>query len=398
MIKPKFLVLGHEFERKQTGDIRAAISKAKSSGIEVVFHSGDRNVNIASSFWRTETTSPQKTAFIDFMRICRRREVDLDFIKTSINEFSSIHTLVIGDLIVDEFINTQPLGLSSEAPVVVVKEIEKNQYIGGAGVVAAHVASLAANSYFLSVSGDDEARKIALEKLKQYGVKADILIDPTRPTTFKTRYIAGNQKIFRVSRLMDHDIESELEDQIIHKIRALAPTLDNIIVSDFVYGVITEKILVELNRVAKKFNIRIFGDLQCSSQVGNVLKFKNFDMIFPTEKEARIAIENKDDGLEFVAKSVFKRSKCHKLIIKLGDDGLIVYDKKNDYFTESEHFPALSTSPVDVSGAGDSVLASISTAITCGMSLMDAAAFRGYCSIMLCGNNRQLSNAERRVK
>ena len=57
LIKPKFLVLGHEFERKQTGDIRAAISKAKSSGIEVVFHSGDRNVNIASSFWRTETTS-----------------------------------------------------------------------------------------------------------------------------------------------------------------------------------------------------------------------------------------------------------------------------------------------------------------------------------------------------
>ena len=95
---------------------------------------------------------------------------------------------------------------------------------------------------------------------------------------------------------------------------------------------------------------------------------------------------------------------CHKLIIKLGDDGLIVYDK-NRLLTESEHFPALSTSPVDVSGAGDSVLASISTAITCGMSLMDAAAFGSIvasCCVETIGNfpmqRDALNNKNRHVK
>ena len=106
--------------------------------------------------------------------------------------------------------------------------------------------------------------------------------------------MAGKQKLFRVSRLMDTNINFELENKLIRKIEKLAPLLDNIIVSDFVYGVITDRVLAKLVEVSAQYEIRIFGDLQCSSQVGNVLKFKNFDMIFPTEKEARIAINNKD--------------------------------------------------------------------------------------------------------
>ena len=256
-------------------------------------------------------------------------------------------------------------------------------------MVASHVASMGANCHFLSVSGDDDQRQFAIQKLSEYNVQAEIVVDKNRPTTFKTRYMAGNQKLFRVSRLMDTDINVELEDQLIQKIEELGPSLDNIIVSDFVYGVITDRVLAKLVEVSAQHNIRIFGDLQCSSQVGNVLKFQNFDMIFPTEKEARIAINNKDDGLEFVSKTVFERSHCNNLIIKLGANGLIAYSKKESGFIESEHFPALSVNPVDVSGAGDSVLAAISTAITSGINMLDAVAFgciAASCSVEVLGN------------
>jgi sugar/nucleoside kinase (ribokinase family) len=144
-------------------------------------------------------------------------------------------------------------------------------------------------------------------------------------------------------------------------------------------------VLAKLMEVSAQHNIQIFGDLQCSSQVGNVLKFQNFDMIFPTEKEARIAINNKDDGLEFVSQTVFERSHCNNLIIKLGANGLIAYLKTKNGFTESEHFPALSINPVDVSGAGDSVLATVSTAITSGMNTLDSAALG--CIVASCAVN-----------
>ena len=390
LTKPKFLVLGNEFERDRPKEIDVLINHAKQLDIRVLFHSGDRNLNLGNKFQSGEATfSKQDATNENFVRTCRRRGIDLTSAARAMDRLSSINTLVIGDLIVDEFISCEPLGLSSEAPVVVVKEIEKTKFIGGAGIVATHVSNIGANCHFLSVAGNDEQREFALEKLSDYQVNAEVLIDRNRPTTFKSRYMVGNQKIFRVSRLMDTDINAELEDQLIDKVKVLAPTLDNIIVSDFVYGVITSRVLRSIMILAKRHNIKIFGDLQCSSQVGNVLKFRGFDMMFPTEKEARIAINNKDDGLEFVAQTVFEKSECDNLMIKLGADGLIAYSRRDSGFIESEHFPALSVNPVDVSGAGDSVLASVATAMTAGLDVLEAAAWGcviASCAVETLGN------------
>ena len=84
----------------------------------------------------------------------------------------------------------------------------------------------------------------------------------------------------------------------------MAPQLDGILVSDFVYGVITENILTVLQELKREYGLKLFGDLQCSSQVGNVAKFQNFDLLTPTEKEARIALGNRDDGIEWVANTL----------------------------------------------------------------------------------------------
>jgi bifunctional ADP-heptose synthase (sugar kinase/adenylyltransferase) len=136
---------------------------------------------------------------------------------------------------------------------------------------------------------------------------------------------------------------------LVEKIWELAASTDAIIVSDFVYGVITPTIVEELVELAKQNNIPLLGDLQCSSQIGNVTKFNEFFLICPTEREARIALSNHDDGIEYIANLLMEKTHCRNLIVKLGAEGLIVYSKDNSSnFIHRQHFPSLSATPVDV--------------------------------------------------
>ena len=185
--------------------------------------------------------------------------------------------------------------------------------------------------------------------------------------------------MFRVSRLKEHRLSRDIENLLIKKILELAPTLDGIVVSDFVYGVITPRILEVLGSVSKDNAIPLYGDLQCSSQVGNIAKFRDFQLLCPTEREARIALNNQDDGVEYVANLLMKETRSFNLILKLGADGFIAYSRDiNNNFVYRQHFPALTINPVDVAGAGDSLLASIAFGLSTGLTLMEASAF-GCC-------------------
>ena len=126
----------------------------------------------------------------------------------------------------------------------------------------------------LSLRGrEDENAKLVKQQLDRYQVTHSLIPDSSRPTTFKIRYMVENQKLFRVSRLQEHSLSTEVEAKVIERLRELAPKLDGILVSDFVYGVITENILTVLQELKREYGLKLFGDLQCSSQVGNVSKF-----------------------------------------------------------------------------------------------------------------------------
>ena len=145
-------------------------------------------------------------------------------------------------------------------------------------------------------------------------------------------------------------------------------------VSDFVYGVITEKILKELKIIANEKNIPLFGDIQCSSQIGSVTKFKGFSLLTPNEREARIALRDKDSGLEKLSQKLIEITHCQKLIMKLGAEGFIAYDNTDSSRVVSQPFPALSVNPLDVSGAGDSMLAVMSLGLSSKEEFMKIAA------------------------
>ena len=263
--------------------------------------------------------------------------------------------------------------MSAEAPVLVVRELQKKNFIGGAAIVASHIKALGADCSFLSVLGKDHNSEIIKKELYEQGIICEFIEDQSRPTTFKKRYVVENQKLFRVSKLNDHLLDKSIEKKIIEKLEEIAPNVDGIVVSDFVYGVITPNIIKKIIELSKIYNFRIFGDIQCSSQVGLVTKFKNFTLLCPNEKEARIALQDKDSGLENLSKKLLSITNTEMLIMKLGAEGFIAFDPKTKGMT-SQSFPALSANPVDVSGAGDSLLAVMATALSSKRVLMHASA------------------------
>lgn len=380
-LQPNYFVLGKEHRNSSREEIRKAIDNVHLLGNRTVYHAGE--IHYASAdLLHGSMQSIEEERKILFQQTCRRQNIKTSDLVKSIDSFQNLNLLVIGDTIVDQYVACDAIGMSAEAPVLVVKELESKEYVGGAGVVSAHVRALGANCKFLSVVGKDENAKLVRKNLENQGIEVNLIEDDSRPTTFKIRYMVENQKLFRVSRMKEHSLSETIEDQLIEKIRSLSDNLDGILVCDFVYGVITPRILSEIQKIASEKNLKLFGDLQCSSQVGNISKFENFHLICPTEREARIALSNQEDGIEWIANTLLKKTNSDHLLIKLGADGFVTYSQVFHQDTYKEHFPALVSNPVDVAGAGDSLLAAMSTVLSLGANIMEASAI-GACMAAL---------------
>lgn len=385
-LKPINLVLGKEFENSDDPIIKKSINFQISKKKKVYFHAGEVNYFNDNLLQNPERIIQNKRKE-EFKNICIKQKLTKKSLINSLKKLKNARIAVIGDTIVDQYAACEPIGLSAEAPVVVVKELSIRNFIGGAAIVAKHIKSLGANCELISVIGNDENASLVKKDLIKNEIKDNLVIDASRPTTFKKRYIVENQKLFRVSRLISSLVDNKIENQLIKKLEFIAPNIDCLVVSDFVYGVITKNILLKIKELEKIYNFRICGDLQCSSQMGKITKFKGFTLLCPNEKEARIALEDNEIGLEQLSLKLIEMTQSDKLIMKLGANGFLSYMKNpvgNDMISQS--FPALSANPVDVTGAGDSLLALISAGISTNQEFITISAL-ACCISSLAVNN-----------
>lgn len=378
LIRPNVLILGKEFESIQSKQIRLAIKAIKECG-RVVFHAGETHY-ANSSLLHDTAFNIESNNRDNFRKICKKHNITINSLQSRLEEISNLELLVVGDTIVDNYVACDAIGMSAEAPVLVVKELENREFIGGAAIVASHIRALGAKCHYISITGDDVLSVLVGNTLREQGVTVDLLIDSSRPTTYKTRYMVESQKLFRVSRIKEHQISKNIAQTVVEKITKVAHKIHGIVISDFVYGVITPDTLEAIVSIAKSHNIKLFGDLQCSSQAGKVTKFQGFDLITPTERESRIALDDNEGGLEWIANTLLHETQSKNMLVKLGSDGFIAYN--NNLVVKRQHFPALTIGPVDVTGAGDSLLAAMSTSITSGSDLMEASAI-GTCMASL---------------
>ena len=365
---PKLLILGKQFEKSPEEKVQRAIQFLSKRGISTFFHGGDVNYFNAELLTSSEDEMREKR-MTEFVSSCKRQSLTRNDLLQSIEKWEKANLIVIGDTIVDRYVACEALGMSAEAPVVVVKELENRDFCGGAAIVASHIRSLGAKCKLISVIGDDNCGSFVRDKISEIDISDGLIQDKSRPTTFKKRYLVENQKLFRVTRLEQTEINKSIESQIIAELEFSAKEANGIVISDFVYGVITHKILLKIDELAKKYNLKVFGDLQCSSQVGSILKFNNLSLLCPNEREARIALHEKDLDLETLSLQIIKKTNSSNLIMKLGSAGFIVYFRKNNNINK-QAFPALSINPVDVSGAGDSLLAVMAVGLSSSQDIV----------------------------
>jgi rfaE bifunctional protein kinase chain/domain len=368
-LKPDIVIKGKEHEAR----FNIELETINNYGGSLIFSSGETLFSSADILHKEFQMTINKDILLP-EGYCSRHKISHKRLKEIISQFNQIKVLTIGDLIVDEYIECQPLGMSQEDPSLVVMPIEREKFVGGAGIVSAHGAGLGASSFLYSISGDDELSKYAKDKLEKYGVNTTLLRDENRPTTLKKRYRSKNKTLLKVSKLYQGSINKKLSKILVKNISDQMKDTNLIIFSDFNYGCLSNETIEEISLLAKKKNIILIADSQSSSQIGDVTKFKSMDLITPTEIEARISMKNNQDGLVVLTESLRKKSLSKNILLKLGTDGLLIhaYNYDQEKF-ETDRLGTFNKSPVDVAGAGDSMLVSCGLALASGANIFEAA-------------------------
>lgn len=368
-VRPNIVIKGHEFRSAENPE-----SKILSSyGGRLIFTSGANFYSESDLIGRNDTefiekltTMPQSFMF--------RNKITTDRLLKLINDFSKLRVCVIGDLIIDEYINCHPLGMSQEEPTVVVTPVDSRKYFGGAGIVAAHCKSLGASTTFITVTGEDETSKWAQEKALEYALESFSVVDISRPTSLKQRYRSGNQTLLKISHLTQDFLDAEKELELIEIFSNLANRLDVLIFSDFSYGVLSPQIVERILEIATQHKIFVSADSQSSSQIGNLGKFKNIQLISATEREARLELKDNTSGLVVVAEGLRKELNSKNLLLKMGGDGVLISARDdNGQMLTTDEIASINKNPVDTSGAGDSMLAGASLALASGATIYEAA-------------------------
>ena len=302
-------------------------------------------------------------------------------LKEILSRFSSKRLLVIGDIMLDQYIWGRVERISPEAPVPVL-DVQKEEYrLGGAANVALNLKALEAEVFLCGYVGKDEAGDRLLALLDEKGIDTgSIVVDNKRPTTRKTRIGATTQQIVRIDYENRQDVSAGIEKKIIAKITKLLSKVDAVIFEDYNKGLLTENIISETIRSANKMGIPVTVDPKQKNffQYKNVTIFKsNYSEL---QKNLGVIFENE---AEFEARSrmLQTKMKCRYLVVTRGEKGLFIFSDKS----KIHKIPTFAREVYDVSGAGDTVISALTLAFSCGCDIETSAIIANHAAGIVCG-------------
>ena len=343
-IRPDLVVKGKEYEDLHNPEKEVV----ESYGARLLFSSGETVFSSMDILRRENIGTTYSSVVLPFDYMERHKISELR-LSALISHFSDIRACVVGDLIVDEYITCDSLGMSQEDPTIVVTPISSDKFVGGAGIVAAHGQGLGANITLVSVVGDDANGQFAKTKLKDGQVINYFAVDQSRPTTLKQRFRSSGKTLLRVNHLSQNPISRELQTFVMDRVIEALETVDLLVFSDFNHGCLPQGVVDRLTQHALTRGVTIAADSQSSSQVGDVSRFLMTDLMTPTEREARIAMRENDDGLIVLIEKLRQKTNAKNILLKMGPEGVIVYtapSQGKDFATD--RVGALNHSPKDV--------------------------------------------------
>ena len=300
---------------------------------------------------------------------------DKQSLLSGIGSLKNHSILVIGDMAIDEMVYGTTDRMSREAPVLILRHYQTKIILGAAANAAHNAASLNDGKVsVLGVYGDDYYSGVLLNTLKNSGINTDYMIqDKNRATTVKTR-ISGScsqsvtQQIVRIDRETISPLSKETEEKILKQMEIAIPKHDGVILSDYNIGTLTNSVIEHAIMLCKKYNKTIVVDSQ-----KDLDRFKGVTSMTPnqpdTEKFSGIIIKDKE-SLQNAGNIILSKTNADSVLITLGGDGMALFER-NGQFSKIPVFNK--TDVFDVTGAGDTVVAAFTLALTSGMSKVNAA-------------------------
>ncbi len=379
-LRPQVVVKGREHENGDNVE-RAALA---AYGGQLMFSSGEMLLSSVSTL--DDEPDPRRAGLLprDYMA---RHGIGAGDLAALVRRLSGLNVVVIGDVIVDEYIDCDPLGMSQEDPTIVVTPINQKKFLGGAGIVAAHAAGLGANVTLVTVGGEDETARFAQDKLRDYGVECAFHADASRPTTLKQRFRASGKTLLRVSHLRQHAVSPELGARMAAEVAERMPGTDLILFSDFNYGCLPQRLVSEVTEKANAAGVPMAADSQASSQLSDITRFRGMRLVTPTELEARLALKDKSSGIVVIGHKLLEEAGAEHAIITLASEGMVINTRTGPLITD--RIAALNPAPKDVAGAGDSLFCATSLALTAGGDIWQASllgAIAAACQVGRVGN------------
>lgn len=324
---------------------------------------------------------PALTETIRLNRGEKEHKVNLSELREILNGFKGKRIAVIGDMMVDHYLWGQVDRVSPEAPVPVV-DVEREEYrLGGAANVVSNLKALGAEPYPIGVTGEDIYSDKLKSMLRDLHIESRYLIaDQERVTTLKSRIIAHNQQVVRIDRESRRDINGKTEEKISEVLESLSSQLNGIIIEDYNKGLLTAGLIKQVLQTARKASIPVTVDP----------KFKNFFLyekatIFKPnfaelQKNTGLPIENEKD-FDYAAGVVMQKMKPRYLVITRGDKGLVIFKQTG----ERINIPTFAKEVFDVSGAGDTVISSLTLGLCSGLDIEKAALIANHSAGAVCG-------------
>jgi len=351
-IQPDYYAKGYEYvagslHPKTQEELRVL----ESYGGEVLFTPGD----IVYSSSRLIDQSPPDIAGDKLLVLMKGEGLTFDDLRDAAVKLSGIRVHVVGDTIVDSYTQCSMIGGVAKTPTMSVRFESKQDFTGGAAVVAKHLRAAGGDVVFSTVLGDDTLKNQVLEDLAAHGIRCLPIVDPTRPTTSKNAIVVAGYRLLKIDTLDNRSVSEKVLKQLTLQVSGTAA--DAVVYSDFRHGIFDRHTIPDLVAAIPRNAFRA-ADSQVASRWGNILEFKGFDLITPNEREARFALGDQDSVVRPLGVELFTRARCKTLMLKLGDRGMITFRDRPPAdarsFFSLDSFAERAVDPV---GAGDALLA-----------------------------------------
>jgi cytidyltransferase-like protein len=367
-LQPDFFVKGYDYSaaglNPKTEEEHSVVT---SYGGQMIFSPGD----FVLSSTRLIRSAPPDIRYERLMSVMERSRITFDDLRRTIANLTGIGVCVLGDTIIDSYTRCSMIGGQTKTPTLSVLFESLEHFVGGAGVVAKHLAAAGANVEFLTLLGGDQLGGFAVEDLKKAGVTVKPVIDPSRPTTDKNAILVDQYRLLKVDTLDNRPMEAAIQDCFIDMLQS--SRADGFVFSDFRHGIYNRASIPLLTKSLPQGAFKV-ADSQVASRWGNITEFVGFDLITPNEREARFSLGDQDSNLRSLAAALYSLAECGVLILKLGERGSMTY-KSSDASDLAGWFQldSFSTAAIDPVGAGDALLAYATLALKVSGSPEQAA-------------------------